>query len=109
MRYATIDIGTNSMRLLLSEVRDNTFLERKKYVNTTRLGQGIDKSGFISEDSIKNNIESLKEFVDLSREYACEKILCMGTAALRNAKNRDFFIKEAKLKLDFDVDVISGE
>ena len=109
MRYATIDIGTNSMRLLLSEVRDNTFLERKKYVNTTRLGQGIDKSGFINDNSIKNNIESLKEFVDLSREYACEKILCMGTAALRNAKNRDVFIKEAKLKLDVDVDVISGE
>ncbi|MEG0250399.1 MAG: Ppx/GppA phosphatase family protein [Peptostreptococcus sp.] len=109
MRYATIDIGTNSMRLLLSEISGNTFLDRKKYVNTTRLGKGIDESGIISDDSIRSNIDALKEFAEISKDYACEQVMCMGTAALRNAKNSDVFVKEAKRETGIDVDIISGE
>ena len=43
MKIGTIDIGTNSMRLLIAEYRDGKLVNRKKYVNTTRIGQGVKK------------------------------------------------------------------
>ena len=45
MKIGTIDIGTNSMRLLIADYIDGNLVNRKKYVNTTRIGQGVDEQG----------------------------------------------------------------
>lgn len=109
MKIATIDIGTNSMRLLIAEYKDGKIMNRKKYVNTTRIGQGVDRQGYITDDAIKRNIDALVEFSNICKEENCEKIYCMGTSALRDSKNKDIFVKLAKEKADIDVDIISGE
>ncbi len=62
MKLAAIDIGTNSMRLLVAEVVRGNIVNRKKFVNTTRIGEGVDKTGFILEEAITRNIEALSEF-----------------------------------------------
>ena len=62
MKIGTIDIGTNSMRLLTAIYEDGKLIDRKKYVNTTRIGQGVDDKGYISKEAIDRNIEALKEF-----------------------------------------------
>ena len=49
MKIGAIDIGTNSMRLLTADLVDGKLNDRKKYVNTTRIGQGVDENGFITE------------------------------------------------------------
>ena len=109
MKIGTIDIGTNSMRLLIADYIDGNLVNRKKYVNTTRIGQGVDEQGYISEDAIERNIDALVEFSRICKEEGCQNIYCMGTSALRDSKNKEVFIKLGKEKADINVDIISGE
>lgn len=109
MKIGAIDIGTNSMRLLTTDLVDNRLIDRKKYVNTTRIGQGVDENGFITDEAMDRNIAALKEYHDKCEEYGCKKIYCMGTSALRDSKNRDEFIKRAKDEAGIDVNVVEGE
>ncbi|SCI37778.1 Exopolyphosphatase [uncultured Clostridium sp.] len=108
MRLSAIDIGTNSMRLLVCDYIDGELFNRKKFVNTTRIGKGVDENGFITEEAMKRNIDALKEFKSISDEELCEHIYCIGTSALRDSKNSDDFIKRAKVEAGVDVEIISG-
>ena len=109
MRVAAIDIGTNSMRLLTCDYKEGEFIDRKKFVNTTRIGKGVDENGFITQEAIQRNIDALKEFKKIIEEEGCEYIYCVGTSALRDSKNSDDFVKKAKIETNIDVEIISGE
>lgn len=109
MKIGAIDIGTNSMRLLVCDYLNNEFKNRKKYVNTTRIGKGVDSNGYISENAIKTNIDALVEYRKICDNEKCEKIFCIGTSALRDSKNKEEFIKLAKEKANIDVEIISGK
>ena len=109
MKIGTIDIGTNSMRLLVAEYNDNKIENRKKYINTTRIGEGVDKDGYITSEALDRNLKSLKEFCDICEEEGCREIYCMGTSALRDSKNGQEFVDKAKLLTGIDVKIICGE
>ena len=109
MKVGAIDIGTNSMRLLICDYIDNKIDNRVKFVNTTRIGKGVDKNGYISEEAINRNIMALKEFYNICKENNCEKIYAIGTSALRDSKNKDKFIELAKEESKIDVEIITGE
>lgn len=109
MKLAAIDIGTNSMRLLVAEVVRGNIVNRKKFVNTTRIGEGVDKTGFILEEAITRNIEALIEFKKIGLKEGCEKIFCMGTSALRDSMNSEEFIIRAKKEAEIDVEILSGD
>lgn len=109
MKIGTIDIGTNSMRLLTAVYKDGKIIDRKKYINTTRIGQGVDDKGYISKEAIDRNIEALKEFKAICDREGCDYIYCMGTSALRDSKNSSEFIELAKKEAAVDVEVITGE
>lgn len=64
MKIGTIDIGTNSMRLLIADYKNNKIENRKKYINITRIGQGVDDKGYITEEALERNLNALKEFAD---------------------------------------------
>lgn len=109
MKIGTIDIGTNSMRLLIADFEGDKIENRKKYINTTRIGQGVDQEGYITKDALERNLKALKGFSDKCREEKCEKVYCMGTSALRDSKNGQDFVNEAKKLTDIDVKIICGE
>lgn len=108
MKLAAIDIGTNSMRLLICDYINGELINRKKFVNTTRIGKGVDENGFIREDVIKSNLEALREFYEISKSQGCEKVYCIGTSALRDSKNGDDFVRRAKRECNVEVEIISG-
>ncbi|MGX9758534.1 Ppx/GppA phosphatase family protein [Clostridioides difficile] len=108
MKVGAIDIGTNSMRLLIVDYVDGKLINRKKFINTTRIGQDVDSEGYIKEGAIRRNIKALKEFSDKCNDEKCENIYCMGTSALRDSKNGDYFVKLAKEETGVDVDIVTG-
>ncbi|CAH2215115.1 Ppx/GppA phosphatase family protein [Tepidibacter aestuarii] len=109
MKIAAIDIGTNSMRLLLADYVEGKFFNRQKYINTTRIGQNVDKEGIISDEAIDRNVDALHEFADIAKKHGCEKIYAMGTSALRDSKNKEDFLKKAFDKSKVLVEIISGD
>ena len=109
MKIGTIDIGKNSMRLLIADYKNNKIENRKKYINITRIGQGVDDKGYITEEALERNLNALKEFADKCIEEKCEKVYCMGTSALRDSKNGQDFVNRAKELTNIDVKIICGE
>jgi len=108
-KYAAIDIGTNSMRLLLADIEDKKIIKRMKYINPTRIGSSVDKDKLISEEGIIRNIEALNDFAKAAKEYGADKIWAIATSAVRDAANGKEFIKRAYEKTGINIDIISGE
>lgn len=108
MRIATIDMGTNSVRLLLGEVCGNILRVMDSRVASTRLGQGI-LEGKISEAAIQRTIIALRSYAELIAEFAPEQIWAVATSAVRDAANGREFLQLVMDNTGLAVELISGE
>jgi len=109
-RYAVIDVGTNSVKLLVGE-RDpelgwRTVIDR---VEVTRLGHGLATRGKIGPDGIERTADAIARMTDDARQAGALAIAAVGTAGLRIATNRDEAIAAIRARAGIDVKVISGE
>ena len=109
MILAGLDIGTNTLRLLVAELGPSAFREIHSDRRITRLGEDLDRSGKLSNAAISRSIEALARFSDSMRNHAVSGISAVGTSALRRATNADEFIAEAKNRTGIDIRVILGE
>lgn len=108
-KIAAIDIGTNSMRLLLCEYDKRHFGHKEKHLIVTRLGQGLSGSGVISQEAIDRNINALKIFKEKADQYGAQELIAIATSAVRDAENREEFLIRAKQDTGTDIKVITGE
>jgi exopolyphosphatase/guanosine-5'-triphosphate,3'-diphosphate pyrophosphatase len=109
MILAGIDIGTNTIRLLVAETGPGIFREICSGRTITRLGQGLDRSGIISPEAQERSLAALAEFVDHARFHSASSIAAVGTSALRKASNAAAFISTVEEQLGIAVRVITGE
>ncbi len=109
MKVAAIDIGTNSMRLLLCDYDGVTIKNKQKQLIVTRMGQNLSAKGVISSEAIERNINALDIFNKKALDFGAEKIIAIATSAVRDAKNREVFLEAAKLRTGIEINVISGE
>jgi len=105
MNLASIDIGTNSCRLLVvKKEKDNLIpLLKKNYV--TRLGEGLIKHNLIFEKAMERTLDVLKEFKKDLEKYKVSKYICACTEAVRRAKNKNIFLEKVK-KLGLDIQIL---
>ena len=81
-KYAVIDIGTNSTRLLIASVEGDKMVDREKHLITTRMGQGVDENKIINQETILRNVAALKELKELSESKGVNEFIVFGTSAL---------------------------
>ncbi|WP_455465498.1 exopolyphosphatase [Bartonella sp. B39] len=105
---AVIDIGSNSVRLVIYEglVRSPTVLFNEKVL--CGLGQGVAKTGFLEEKSMKMALQTLKRFHALCRQIGAYDVYTLATAAAREAKNGSAFIQNAENVLQNKIYLLSG-
>ena len=108
VKLASIDLGSNSTRLLIAEVDDQEFnvLIRKHVV--TKMSEKIEQTGVISTEAFKRVNSTLRNFKKLLIENDVDDVFVIGTAALRDAKNSSEIIENIRKKFDFEVEVLSG-
>lgn len=109
MRYAVGDVGTNSCRLLIADVENNGMEVRVKQVVTTRIGEGLQESGWIRPRAMERTIDCLCQFNDLMRRWQVNAARIVATSAVRDAGNAEDFLALAEEKSGRQVIVLSGE
>lgn len=109
MKAAAIDIGTNSIKLVVGE-RDAAGSVRvlREAVLITRLGQNLGSTGRIGEGAARRTLEGLRSLVADARDLGAERIRAVATSAMRDAANREEFIDAVEAAAGVRIEVISG-
>jgi exopolyphosphatase/guanosine-5'-triphosphate,3'-diphosphate pyrophosphatase len=106
-KQAVIDIGSNSVRLLVAECAGGNVAPIYKAISTTRLSEGLAVSGILNETAMKRTAAAVYDFNIKAIEMGVQNVWCFATAAVRNAQNAEAFTALVKEKVLLDVDVLS--
>jgi len=109
MRVAAVDIGTNSVLLLVAEVTPLGLVAVEERATVTRLGQGVDRSRVIQDAAIERTNACLAEYAERIRALGADRVATAGTSALRDAKGGERIASFVESSLGAPLRVISGQ
>ncbi len=113
LRTAGIDIGTNSVRLLIGDysqtVHGPLLHTLRRIMTITRLGEGVDEHGFLNPDAVERTMATLRGYRDLMREDEVETWGVAATSAARDASNSSAFMRGVEEIMETAPRVLSGE
>ncbi len=105
---AAIDLGSNSFRLEIGRF-DHGQIQRVDYLKeTVRLGNGFDEERNLSLEAMTRGWDCLARFAERLAGFGPEQVRAVATQTLREAKNRDDFLRKGREVLGFPIDVIAG-
>ena len=107
MKNAIIDLGTNTFHLLIVEDKNTLFKDSVP----AKIGKGGISQGIISEEGIQRALTVLKRFKQIIDEQGvrAERVFATGTSAIRNAGNKEEFVKRVLEETGIQIQVISGD
>lgn len=109
-RLAAIDIGSNSIRLVVAEaLTDGRYRILDEERESTRLGRALASSGNIDEESMVASLAALRRFKSIAEGFGIESQRAIATCAVREAKNGEEFVERVRAELGLEIEVISGE
>jgi exopolyphosphatase/guanosine-5'-triphosphate,3'-diphosphate pyrophosphatase len=110
MNIAVIDIGTNTVLLLIAQFDTSGKITPLVYEQRApRLGKGVDSEKRLEVDSMLRVIEVLEEYAGIMSQYQLASIVVCGTSALRDAHNKDQFAELIHQKVGMDLEILNGE
>jgi exopolyphosphatase/guanosine-5'-triphosphate,3'-diphosphate pyrophosphatase len=111
VRVAVVDIGSNSTRLLIADVERSSGAvhEILRRSEVTRLGEGLDASGSLSEQAIGRVLATLADYRRAMQSHGASSNLAVLTAAVRDADNGSAFAARVRDEFELDARVLSGE
>jgi exopolyphosphatase/guanosine-5'-triphosphate,3'-diphosphate pyrophosphatase len=108
-RLGVIDIGTNSVHLLVGGRKGDEIFFELDALEPTRLGEGLDKGKRLSPEAMERTAEAVVRFASVARSLCASRVIAFGTAALRQVENGSEFIGRLRASFPLEVSVISGE
>lgn len=109
MRAGAIDIGTNTVRLLVADLRpDGTLVDVERQLAFARLGEGVDRTRTLTDAAMDRAIAAIGPFAERWRVLGCERTRAVATSAVRDASNRAAFLARVERETGVRVEVISG-
>jgi len=113
-RVAGVDIGTNSVRILIAEVdgsspRDAKVVPLDRRMRITRLGQGVDRTRALAPEAIERTTTVLREYRAALDEHGVTTVRATATSAARDASNREEFFAAAHDALGVTPELLSGD
>jgi len=108
-KYASIDIGTNTLRLLIAEIGNENLQPVYLKRIITRLGGDYKEDIGIAASAQERTIKALEFFAEKIREYVVKEVKAVATSVVRRAKNKTEFLSEVLERTGVEVKVISGD
>jgi exopolyphosphatase/guanosine-5'-triphosphate,3'-diphosphate pyrophosphatase len=109
MKLATIDIGSNSIHLLIVDVDEQGHfrpIDREREM--VRLGSHGLTVGHLAPDAVERSLAALDRYADLAKAHGCRKVIATATSAVREADNGDKFLKRVKRRTGIEVEILTG-
>jgi exopolyphosphatase/guanosine-5'-triphosphate,3'-diphosphate pyrophosphatase len=106
---AAVDVGTNTVRLLLGDTRDGRVRPDRYLRRITRLGGGFSSDKGLSPEAMERTLVALREFGDAVRDRHAAPVAAAGTAILRRAVNGPEFAQRVRTETGLPLAVIDGE
>jgi exopolyphosphatase/guanosine-5'-triphosphate,3'-diphosphate pyrophosphatase len=110
VRFAVVDIGTNSVKLHVGERRAGdvwrTIVDR---ADVTRLGEGLDETGSLQPEPLRRTADAVVGMVEESRHEGAAEIAAVATAGMRIADNSAELVDAVRERCGVDIEVISGD
>jgi exopolyphosphatase / guanosine-5'-triphosphate,3'-diphosphate pyrophosphatase len=107
-RFATIDVGTNTVLLLVAERRGGQLVPLLERAEITRLGRGVDATGVLQPAAIRDTVATLAGYARQARALGVRELACVATSAARDARNGAEFFSSARAACGIAPEVISG-
>lgn len=108
-RWATIDVGTNTVLLLVAERRGGALAPVLERAEITRLGRGVDATGRLDQAAIRDTVETLADYARAARALGARVVACVATSAARDAENGAEFFDAARATAGLAPEVIPGD
>lgn len=108
MKRAVIDMGSNSVRLLLAECSGNRIVSSEKHLEMTRLGQGVDGTGLLQKKPMDETVAAVKRYREMAEAFGAEVPVAYATSAVRDAVNGGAFAEAVYHETGVPVEIIPG-
>ena len=110
MRYAVVDVGTNSVKFHIAErSADGAWTTVADRAEVTRLGEGLDEAGELQDQPMARTVEAIVGMAGEAKRDGVEAIAAVGTAGLRIAPNSVALVEAVRERTGVEIEVISGE
>jgi exopolyphosphatase / guanosine-5'-triphosphate,3'-diphosphate pyrophosphatase len=109
VRAAAVDIGSNTVRLLVAEVNAGEIVEVDRALEVVGLGRGVDRTGLLSSSAMEAAEAALRDYGQRIRAAGAEQVMVIATSASRDAANAVEFLERVADVLGATPEVIPGE
>src|SRR5437660_3398793 len=106
--FAAVDIGSNSVRLSIAELRRGRLVPLHQDREVTRLGEGVFRDGSLNPQAMAHTLKVLRRFHKAAQSYAVERTRVVGTSALRDSNNGHVFAEWLKTATGWKLEIITG-